>query len=50
MIRARDGECLWRAVDIFRLDGDAVVEHGQYCTGRWTPADVTGQAAEAPMV
>jgi len=45
-----EGECLWRAVDIFHIAGDAVVEHGQYCTGCWTPADVSRHAAEAPMV
>ena len=45
-----EGECLWRAVDMFHIAGDAVVEHGQYCTGCWTPADVSRHAAEAPMV
>ena len=45
-----DGECLWRAVDIFRVDGDAVVEHIQYCTGCWPPDQIARQAAEAPMV
>lgn len=45
-----DGECLWRAVDIFRIDGDTVVEHSQYCTGCWTPDQVARQIDEAPMV
>lgn len=45
-----DGEYLWRAVDIFRVDGDAVVEHIQYCTGCWPPDQIARQAAEAPMV
>jgi predicted SnoaL-like aldol condensation-catalyzing enzyme len=45
-----DGEYLWRAVDIFRIDGDSVVEHTQYCTGCWPPDQVARQADEAPMV
>jgi ketosteroid isomerase-like protein len=45
-----DGEYLWRAIDLFRIDGDAVSEHAQYCTGCWTPDDIARQAAEAPMV
>ncbi len=45
-----EGESLWRAVDIFHVVGDAVVEHDQYCTGTWTPADVRRQAADAPML
>jgi predicted SnoaL-like aldol condensation-catalyzing enzyme len=45
-----DGEYLWRAVDIFHVDGDQVVEHVQYCTGCWPPDQVARQAAEAPMV
>jgi ketosteroid isomerase-like protein len=44
------GEYLWRAVDIFRIDGDAVVEHVEYCTGCWPPEQIARQAAEAPMV
>lgn len=44
------GEHLWRAVDIFRLDGDTVAEHTQYCTGCWTPDVIERQGAEAPMV
>ena len=44
------GEHLWRAVDVFRLDGDNVAEHTQYCTGCWTPDFIERQAAEAPMV
>ena len=45
-----DGEYLWRAVDIFRVDGDTVVEHSQYCTGCWAPGQIARQGAEAPMV
>jgi ketosteroid isomerase-like protein len=44
------GEHLWRAVDIFRIDGDTVAEHVQYCTGCWTPEQIARQTAEAPMV
>jgi hypothetical protein len=45
-----DGEHLWRAVDIFRIVGDTVTHHTQYCTGCWTPAQIARQAQEAPMV
>ena len=45
-----DGEYLWRAVDIFHVDGDAVVEHVEYCTGCWPPDQIARQADEAPMV
>jgi len=45
-----DGEYLWRAVDIFRIDGDRVTEHVQYCSGCWTPDQIARQTAEAPMV
>ena len=44
------GEHLWRAVDVFRLDGDTVAEHTQYCTGVWLPEVIERQGAEAPMV
>ena len=44
------GEYLWRAVDIFRIDGDTVTEHVQYCTGCWPPDQIARQAHEAPMV
>jgi hypothetical protein len=44
------GEYLWRAVDIFIVDGDQVVEHAQYCTGCWPPEQLARQATEAPMV
>jgi hypothetical protein len=44
------GEHLWRAVDIFRIDGERVVEHIQYCTGPWSPERIARQADEAPMV
>jgi hypothetical protein len=44
------GEYLWRAVDIFVIDGDAVTEHTEYCTGCWPPEQIARQAAEAPMV
>jgi ketosteroid isomerase-like protein len=45
-----DGEYLWRAIDIFVIDGDTVSEHTQYCTGCWTPELIARQSAEAPMV
>ncbi len=45
-----DGEYLWRALDIFVIDGDAVVEHTEYCTGCWPPGEIARQADEAPMV
>jgi ketosteroid isomerase-like protein len=45
-----DGEYLWRAVDIFRIDGDHVTRHIQYCTGCWPPDQIARQADEAPMV
>jgi hypothetical protein len=45
-----DGEYLWRAVDIFRIDGDQVTGHTQYCTGCWPPDQIARQALEAPMV
>jgi ketosteroid isomerase-like protein len=45
-----DGEYLWRAVDIFHVDGDTVIEHVQYCTGCWPPDQIARQADEAPMV
>jgi hypothetical protein len=45
-----DGVYLWRAVDIFRIDGDTVTEHTQYCTGCWPPNQIARQAREAPMV
>jgi hypothetical protein len=44
------GEYLWRAVDIFVIDGDTVTQHTQYCTGCWPPDQIARQAAEAPMV
>ena len=44
------GEYLWRAIDVFRFDGDAVVEHIEYCSGCWPPDQVARHAAEAPMV
>jgi ketosteroid isomerase-like protein len=45
-----DGEQLWRAVDLLRIVGDEIVEHTQYCSGCWSPADIARQTAEAPMV
>jgi hypothetical protein len=44
------GEYLWRAVDIFVIDGDAVTEHTEFCTGCWPPDAIARQSAEAPMV
>jgi predicted SnoaL-like aldol condensation-catalyzing enzyme len=45
-----DGEYLWRCVDLVRIVADEIVEHAQYCTGYWGPADIARQAREAPMV
>ena len=45
-----DGEALSRAVSIFRLDGDEIVEHRDYCCGVWSPADITKNIAEAPII
>jgi hypothetical protein len=45
-----DGEYLWRAVDVFHVDGDTVTEHTQFCTGCWPPEQIARQADEAPMV
>ena len=45
-----DGEYLWRAIDIFHVDGDQVTEHQQYCTGCWPPDQIARQGREAPMV
>ena len=47
---ADGGEYLWRANDIFRVDGDEIVEHSQYCTGCWSPDDIARQSTEAPMI
>jgi hypothetical protein len=44
------GEYLWRALDVFVIDGDTVTEHTEYCTGCWPPDQIDRQAAEAPMV
>jgi ketosteroid isomerase-like protein len=46
----QDGECLFRAVDIFHVDGGRIVEHVEYCGGCWTPDDIARQRAEAPMI
>ena len=46
-----DGEeQLWRDIHVFRIEGDAVVEHTFYCTGVWDAATIARQAVEAPMV
>ena len=45
-----DGESLWRAVDVLGIVGDEIVEHTQYCTGYWTPADIARHSSEAPPV
>jgi hypothetical protein len=45
-----DGEYMWRAVDVFVLVGNEVVEHTHHCTGCWTPGDIARQSIEAPMV
>jgi predicted SnoaL-like aldol condensation-catalyzing enzyme len=47
---APDGEALSRAVSIFRLDGEQIVEHRDYCCGAWTPADIAKNIAEAPII
>jgi ketosteroid isomerase-like protein len=46
----KEGEYLWRAVDIVQTVDDQIVEITQYCTGCWDPATVARQADEAPMV
>jgi predicted SnoaL-like aldol condensation-catalyzing enzyme len=45
-----EGEQLSRAVSIFRLAGDQIVEHSDYCCGAWTPHDIAKNKAEAPIV
>ncbi len=45
-----EGEQLSRAVSIFRLAGDKIIEHSDYCCGAWTPADIARNKAEAPIV
>jgi len=44
------GEYLWRAIDVFRFDGDQITEHVEYCSGCWDPATVERHGREAPMV
>jgi len=46
-----DGETrLWRDINIFRTDGEHIIEHTAYCTGVWDAATIARQAVEAPMV
>ncbi len=45
-----DGEQLSRAVSVFRLAADQIVEHSDYCCGAWSPADIARNKAEAPIV
>jgi hypothetical protein len=40
----------WRTVNIFRTDGQRIVEHTVYCTGIWDAATIARQAVEAPMI
>jgi hypothetical protein len=40
----------WRDVNIFRTDGQRIVEHTTYCTGIWDAATIARQAVEAPMI
>lgn len=47
---ADGGEYLWRAVDIFQVEGSAIVEHTEYCSGCWHPDQIARQADEAPMI
>jgi len=47
---SRRREYLWRCVDILALVDGQIRRHTQYCTGCRTPADISRQAAEAPMV
>jgi predicted SnoaL-like aldol condensation-catalyzing enzyme len=45
-----DGEALSRAVSVFQLDGNEIVEHRDYCCGGWAPADLAKNMAEAPII
>jgi predicted SnoaL-like aldol condensation-catalyzing enzyme len=45
-----EGEELSRAVSIFRLVDDVIVEQVDYCCGNWTPSHIAKNKAEAPMV
>lgn len=45
-----DGEALSRACSVFRLAGDEIVEHRDYCCGGWSPADLAKNMAEAPII
>ena len=45
-----EGEALSRAVSVFRLDGDEIVEHRDYSCGAWSPADIAKNIAEAPII
>ena len=50
----RDGEgeqqVLVREVDIFRIEGDRIVEQTHYCPGVWDAETIARHRAEAPMV
>lgn len=45
-----DEEHLVREINLFRTDGERIVEQASYCTGVWDPETVARQRAEAPMV
>jgi len=45
-----EGEQLARAVSVFRVHDDVIVEHSDYCCGAWTPQDIARNKAEAPIV
>lgn len=44
------GECISRAVSVYRLSDGAIVEHTHYSCGQWTPEDVRRIMSEAPIV
>jgi hypothetical protein len=47
---APGGECVSRAVSVYRLAGDAIVEHVDYSCGAWTSEDIQRIMSEAPIV
>ena len=48
---ADNGETrLWRDMNLFRTDGERIIEQTTYCTGQWDAATIARQAIEAPMV
>jgi hypothetical protein len=39
-----------RDINLFRTDGERIIEQTTYCTGPWDAATIARQAIEAPMV